>query len=336
MMTFDNTTLVSHEISEKEHRRDCNTLSDFCGVSMFVPLIASPMPDVCNGLMAATLAELGILGIIHRVQTIEQQVNEFNYAKSQDPVMKYKNIGCAIGVTGDYTQRFIELASLGCRIFCLDTANGANRQVEKAVNTIKMAWTTFKESQTQKIYLIAGNVATIEGYAFLNDIQVDAVRVGIAGGSVCETRTETGIYVPTLQSVVDIARWKEKAAPNGPKIIADGGIKIPGDMSKALVGGADVVMCGGIFAGTKESPGDVLKIDGKLRKLYRGAASYSVQQEAGREEPLYNEGNETLVPYKGEVRKVVDKFRYGLQSSMSYGNAGNLSQFRTNVQLEQL
>jgi IMP dehydrogenase len=330
MISFDSVTLVPKVISEKRHRSECTTSSEFCGVQLETPLIASPMPDVCNGTMALELAELGCLGIIHRFQPIMDQLKEFKMAKWTDPMLKLQNIACAVGVTGDYEERFEALYNNGCRIFCLDTANGANIMVKEAVEKLRA-----NQDRTH-VYLIAGNVATVEGYAFLTELGVDAVRVGIAGGSVCETKTETGVHVPTLQSVLDIKGWRlELHNKPSPKIIADGGIRTPSDLCKALACGADAIMCGSIFAGTKESPGDVLKIDGKLYKLYRGAASYSVQQEAGRD-PLYNEGNETLVRYKGEVRKVVDRFTYGLQSSMSYMNAGNLDEFRVNTAVERL
>ena len=150
--------------------------------------------------------------------------------------------------------------------------------------------------------------------------------------SVCETRTETGVHMPTLQSVIDCAKVQKTSL-----IIADGGIRIPSDMCKALVGGADAVMGGKIFAGYKETPGDVLKLEGKLHKIYRGAASYSVQQLTKNEKPQYSEGNETLVSYIDEsVAKVLKRFKAGLQSSMSYANAKNLQEYRKNTSIEKL
>jgi IMP dehydrogenase len=334
MISFESVTIVTRVISKIPHRAQCKPMVAFCGTSLEIPMIASPMPDVCNSEMARTLAILGGMGIIHRFQTIEQQVSEYKVATgirstSALTPLQMSRIACAIGATDDYDRRFIELAKEGCRIFCIDTANGANTQVKAAIDTIRLAWTTFPESKNEQIYIIAGNVATHEGFSFLDECGVDAIRVGIAGGSVCETKTETGIHIPTLHSVVE-CKWA--ISDRKALIIADGGIKIPGDMCKALVGGADVVMCGGIFAGTKESPGDTLKIDQKHYKLYRGAASYSVQQ-ISRKSPSYNEGNETLVPYKGRVEKVTTRFKEGLQSSMSYANARDLLEYRQNAKI---
>jgi IMP dehydrogenase/GMP reductase len=321
MWTFDNVTLVPRKKSTKEHRSACDTSTELCGIKLEVPLISSPMPDVTGGEMAGTLISLGAFGIIHRVQTWIEQANEY---------LKVQAGACAIGVTDDFEERFEMLYANGCRIFCLDTANGFNIKTEEAFNLLKPKY--------QDTYFIAGNVATAEGYAFLWSLGVDAIRVGIAGGSVCETKTETGVHMPTLESIREIAkfRWKAgRALDRGPAIIADGGIRIPADANKAIAAGANAVMCGNVFAGTEETPGSVIKVEDKLYKLYRGAASFSVQQENGKE-PANKEGKESLVPYKGSVVKIVKRFKEGLQSSMSYMDAGNLQEFRGNASIEEL
>jgi len=379
-LSYDDISIVPRVISEQEHRNGDTSIECF-GIKLDVPIIASPMPDVCNGWMAHKLATTGALGIIHRFQKIEEQVKQYQTAgllPSQN-IFQFnpKYCACAIGVTDDYQERFKALYNAGCRIFCLDTANGANRLVEKAVKWIRKQTQLHVNAgfnpNNHKVYLIAGNVATREGYKFLADLGVDAVRVGIAGGSVCETKNETGVYMPMVTSILEcvdmrygLARGKAwsrvpkdifKAHPEYitmrtdvvldlesqeilteeikklPLIIADGGIKIPADMNKALGLGADLVMAGGIFAGTKESPGDVLKDrDGKLYKIYRGAASFGVQKETTGEEPDYNEGAEIFVPYKHmSVTKVIKRFKAGLQSCMSYCNSVNLQEFKRNV-----
>jgi IMP dehydrogenase len=321
MRTFDNTTLVSRIISSVEHRSDCDTSVKCFGTKLDIPIVASPMPDVCNGELAFKLAIFGALGIIHRFQSIEEQVNQFTIT---DTNLRSK-MACAIGITGDFKERFKKLWESGCRIFCLDIANGANVQVEEVVRWIK---------NTEWLgWVIAGNVATKEGFEFLQDLKVDAIRVGIGGGSVCSTKTETGMYMPTLESVLEC-----KSVQKNSLIIADSGIRVPADMCKALVAGADLVMAGKIFAGYKETPGNVLKLeDGTKYKTYRGAASFGVQQEFSNEKPDFNEGNETLVPYVDDsVAKVVKRFKTGLQSSMSYMNATNISQYKINAKLEDL
>lgn len=344
--SYDNVTLVSDVISDLEHRAiDADTSEEFCGKKLKVPIIASPMADVCNGRMANALLSAGGMGIIHRFQFPSEQVKEYKNAvlaptpldlelhgmgllASKEESFYKKGVACAIGVTGDYRHRFDVLYDAGCRIFCLDTANGANKQVEHAIDYID------RSGHRAKVFIIAGNVATATGYLWLDGLNVDAVRVGIAGGSVCETKTETGVYLPTLESV---RRCKNVQRANSPLIIADGGIRIPADMCKALAVGADAVMCGSVLAGTKEAPGEPFNEDGVLWKVYRGSASFGVQKFINDDEPDYIEGRETRVRYKrGGVAKIVRRFQAGLQSSMSYMNARTLFEYRCNVHVELL
>jgi len=338
MKTYSNVTLVPRVKSNVLHRGDCNTSVKLrSNIIASVPIIASPMPDICNGEMAGVMAYYGGIGIIHRFQSIDEQIAQFKLAKkylftsAMDSLQK--NIGCAIGATGDYLDRFNRLWNEGCSMFCLDTANGANIQVEKAINAITQEWISTGRAEVISPFLIAGNVATKEQFSFLASLKVDAIRVGIAGGSVCETRTETGVYLPTLESVCEIHNWKI----DRPLIIADGGIQTPSDMCKALACGADLIMAGRIFAGYKETPGMIQKWDGILYKSYRGAASYGVQQEFSNEKPDFSEGDETLVVYQNKsIAKVLSRFKAGLQSSMSYMDALNLDEYRQNVFVEKL
>jgi IMP dehydrogenase len=155
---------------------------------------------------------------------------------------------------------------------------------------------------------------------------VDAIRVGIAGGSVCETRDETGVFVPTPYTVAAAASVRTRAL-----IIGDSGIRTPADMCKLLALGADCVMVGSALAGTKEAPGRVIVVDGKKFKIMRGAASFSVQREFEGGDPEYIEGSETMVPYKGRVEDVVRRYLAGLRSSMSYMDARTLDEYRRNA-----
>lgn len=344
MINYDNVTLVPRVISEVESRTFVNTSVHLReDIVLDVPIIASPMPDVCGVETAFTLRRCGALGIIHRFQPIEEQLDEFSaslYLPEIEMRIDVDNryaglppVGCAIGVTDDYKERYTALYNGGCRIFCIDTANGFNRRIENAVLMVKEGIGT---------YVIAGNVATWEGYQFLAELGVDAVRVGIAGGSVCTTRHETGVYMPTLESVREIAEFVDNQygiEHAHPAIIADGGIRYPSDMAKALAVGADAVMGGRIFAGYLESPGTVIhdRINSKFYKLYRGAASHGVQKEVNGEKPDYNEGAEELVPFIDKsVSTVIKRFQNGLRSTMSYMNATTISQFRANVKVEKL
>jgi IMP dehydrogenase len=186
-----------------------------------------------------------------------------------------------------------------------------------------MAWI---RNQADDVFIISGNVATAEAFRWLEDRGADAIRVGIAGGSVCETRTETAVYAPTPHAVAEAAQVRRRAL-----IIGDSGVRNPADMCKLLALGADLVMVGSALAGTREAPGRVIVVDGKKVKIMRGAASFSVQQQVGTEDPGYIEGTETLVPYKGGVEDVVRRYLAGLRSSMSYMDARTLEQYRENV-----
>jgi IMP dehydrogenase len=314
VFNYDHLTLVSRVVSTLSHRSEAQPALRFGPFDLSIPLLGSPMPDVCGAEMCQVLAQGGALGILHRFQSIENQQREFAqvFQHGDAPV------GAAIGITGEFKERYQALYDAGCRLFCLDTANGAHQQVAKALNWLR--------GQASDLFLMAGNVASAEAFAWLEDQGADAIRVGIAGGSVCETRTETGVYVPTPYSVAEIAAIRKHAL-----IIGDGGVRTPADFCKLLALGADAVMVGSALAGTKEAPGNVILMDGKKYKIMRGAASFSVQQQSGNESPGYVEGTETLVAYRETATKVLHRYLAGLQSSMSYMNARTLDEFRRNV-----
>jgi len=314
---YDHISLAPRVVSEIAHRSDVSSEATVGPITLRLPILGSPMPDVCGTDMARALAQHGALGILHRFDSIEIQVAAFREAggKSSSSIAP---VGAAVGVSGDYQARFRALYEAGCRIICLDTANGAHRQVSDAIGWIKR--------QDAELFLIAGNVATSEGFSWLEGEGADAIRVGIAGGSVCETRNETGVYVPTPYAVAEAASVRKRAL-----IIGDGGVRMPADVSKLLALGADLVMLGSALAGTREALGRVIVVDGKRFKIMRGAASFSVQQEAAGGRPQYVEGAETLVPYKGRVEEVLQRYQAGLRSSMSYLNGATLADFRRNA-----
>jgi IMP dehydrogenase len=314
VFNYDQLTLVSRVVSTLAHRSEAQPKVGFGPFNLSLPLIGSPMPDVCGAEMCRVLAQEGALGILHRFQSIENQQREFTQVSQHSNA----TVGAAIGITGEYKDRYQALYNAGCRLFCLDTANGAHIQVAHALNWLR--------NQAPDLFLMAGNVASAEAFSWLEEQGADAIRVGIAGGSVCETRTETGVYVPTPYSVAEIAAIRKSAL-----IIGDGGVRTPSDFCKLLALGADAVMVGSALAGTKEAPGNVILMDGKKYKIMRGAASFSVQQQSGNESPGYVEGTETLVAYRETATKVLHRYLAGLQSSMSYMNARTLDEYRRNV-----
>jgi len=311
---YDDISLVPRHVSSLPHRSDARPDVRLGAVSLEVPIVGSPMPDVCGPEMCEALAAAGALGILHRFQSVDEEVAQFRNAVGAGRAA----VGAAVGVTGDYRERFDALVDAGCRIVCLDTANGAHHQVGTAL--------TWARHRRDDVTLVAGNVASAESFRWLEDRGADVIRVGIAGGAVCETRTETAVFVPTPYAVAEVARVRRRAL-----ILGDSGVREPADLCKLLALGADLVMVGSALAGTGEAPGRVIVLDGKKYKIMRGAASFSVQQQAGRDEPEYVEGSETMVPYKGHVSGVIARYLAGLRSSMSYMNARTLEEYRAHV-----
>ena len=290
-ITFDDVLLVP-QYSDIKSRSEVTLVSEISeGMQLRVPIISAPMDTVCGQLMAARMAEFGALGIVHRYNTIEKQAQIVSKASESG----LKNIGAAIGITGDYLERAAALIEAGASVLCLDVAHGDHVLMHVGAHNVV---DTFGD----KAHIMAGNIATYTGALALAHIGVDSVRVGIGGGSICSTRIQTGHGMPTLASVIDCVRAKEKF-PNL-KIIADGGIKTSGDMVKALAAGADFVMVGSLLAGTSETPGEVIYKDGERYKSYRGMASKDAQMDwRGKTSSL--EGVATVIPYKGPVFPVL-------------------------------
>jgi IMP dehydrogenase/GMP reductase len=306
---FDDIALVPRVISTIGSRNDITTKVVFNkSVILNIPIIAAPMKDVCDGKVSTTMQQLGGFGIIHRFMPIEQQVEEWSISKFA---------ACAVGVNGDSLKRFDALYEAGCRAFCVDVANGANtKSVHMVENIVE-----------PDVDLIVGNVASKECYHFLDEIpNVRAIRVGIAGGCACTTKNATGIGYGMVSSIMECASVKKNAL-----LIADGGIREPSDMCKALLVGADMVMLGRCIATTTDSPAEIVKQDGKLFKVYHGSASFEVQKEY-RNNPKYIEGRTKFLEYEGEsLSDLMTRFSDGLRSSMSYFNARNLEEYRKNA-----
>ena len=315
-LTYDDVSLLPNQISKIEHRADCDTGVEFLGLNLSVPIIASPMNTVCGGRMAKTLADLKCLGIIHRFNSIDEQISEFSENKLKDN--KYKS--AAIGITlQTEIERLRKLADFGIKIICIDIANGGSIMIERFLNKIK----NIIEQYDLKI--IAGNVASYETTKYLIELGVDAIRVGIGNGAMCSTSVKSGIGIGQVDAIIRSLQAKDDFKSNV-KIIADGGISSPGAMCKAIALGCDAVMFGKVLAGTEEAPGEVLKYENQRWKKYCGSASFAVKQD----NKNYIEGEESLVPYKGSASKVVKEYKEGLQSSMSYLNSLTIKDYQIN------
>ncbi len=320
--TYDDISLLPNQISEIEHRSECDTSVEFLGIKLNMPVIGSPMNTVVGGKMAKALADLKCLGIIHRFNTIDEQIKELSdngLANSE-----YKSAAIGINKNTDI-ERLKRLADFGIKIICVDIANGGSRMVGVFLNS------TSKIISEYDIKLIAGNVASYETTEFLIQMNVDAIRVGIGNGAMCSTSIKSGIGIGQVDAIIRALEAKNDLGSNV-KIIADGGINTPGAMCKALALGCDAVMFGRVLAGTEESPGDVLKYNNQRWKKYCGSASFAVKQE----KKNYIEGEESLVPYKGAVSKIIREYKEGLQSSMSYLNSRTIEEFQRNASFVKL
>jgi IMP dehydrogenase len=227
-------------------------------------------------------------------------------------------------------ERSLALIEAGVDLLVIDTAHGHSVRVAEAVERIK------RESNSTRI--VAGNVATAEATKALIDAGADSIKVGIGPGSICTTRIVAGVGVPQLAAVMASA---EEADKQGVPVIADGGIKFSGDLSKALAGGASCAMIGSLLAGTDESPGEVYLYQGRSYKSYRGMGSVGAmargsadryfQQEVNDSLKLVPEGIEGQVPYKGSASNVLHQLAGGLRAAMGYTGAHNLQEFRDNA-----
>jgi IMP dehydrogenase len=237
-------------------------------------------------------------------------------------------VGGAIGATGDYLDRAGALLKAGADVVIIDTAHGHSSRVLGAVRQIKRKFSS--------IDLIAGNVATQEGALALIRAGVDAIKVGMGPGSICTTRVVTGSGVPQITAILNCSRVAQRS---GVPVIADGGIKYSGDITKALAAGADSVMVGSLFAGTDESPGETILYQNRSYKVYRGMGSLEAMKAGSRdrysqegvffEGKLVPEGIEGMVPYKGSIEVMIPQLTGGLRAGMGYCGCRNISELRT-------
>jgi IMP dehydrogenase len=247
-------------------------------------------------------------------------------------------VGAAVGVGEERDARVHALLQAGCDVIVVDTAHGHSTRVQEAVRAIRK---NFPEAQ-----IVAGNVATAEGYAALVRAGADGVKIGIGPGSICTTRIVAGVGVPQVTAISDCAKASEKL---GKPIIADGGIKYSGDVAKALAAGAHTVMIGSLFAGTDEAPGEVILYQGRSYKLYRGMGSIGAMQSGSADryfqghlgstvgsspeaQKLVPEGIEGRVPYKGSLSQSVYQLLGGVKASMGYTGCRTIEELRTRAQ----
>jgi IMP dehydrogenase len=255
--------------------------------------------------------EFNLKGLI-TVKDIQKRIKYPDAAKDDQGRLR---VGAALGVTGDFLERAQELVKVKVDVIVVDTAHGHSGRVMDAVKVLKQ--------KLSEVDLVAGNVATFEGARDLIALGVDGLKVGIGPGSICTTRVVTGAGVPQITAIAECARAARSA---GVPIIADGGIKFSGDITKAIAAGASTVMIGSLFAGTEESPGETILFQGRTFKAYRGMGSIGAMAagsgdryaQEGEVAKLIPEGIESRVPYKGLLAEMVLQLVGGLCSGMGY------------------
>jgi IMP dehydrogenase len=241
-------------------------------------------------------------------------------------------VAAAVGASGDFLERAQALMDANADVIVLDSSHAHSRGVLDAAAALR--------DITHDARLVVGNVATSEGIEDLLAVDLDAIKVGIGPGSICTTRVVTGAGVPQVTAISECSRV---ARPRGIPIIADGGVRFSGDLTKALASGADSIMVGSLFAGTEESPGETILYQGRTYKAYRGMGSLSAMADGSADryfqdsgaplQKLVPEGIEGMVPYKGSVHQMVDQLKGGLQQGLGLSGSGSIAELRDKARL---
>lgn len=318
-----NDVLIEPQFNTVESRKDVNLKSFIGGFILDIPVISANMDTITDSTMARTMCENGGIGCLHRFYSIEDNVAEFK---------KYDRCIVSMGIGDQERERAKALYETGARSFCIDVAHGASKAVYD-----QLQWLCSEYSDVQTM---VGNFAS--PMSVMDFLEFDpcghlphAIKVGIGPGSVCSTRIKTGCGYPQLSAIQDIATELKRSRFNI-RVIADGGMKTPGDIAKALAAGADAVMIGGMLAGTDETPGQIIEVrdvtGGKRFKEYRGSASKESYIVQGKDDSWRTaEGVCTRIACKGPVKNIMQDIEGGLRSAFTYVGASNLTQFQANA-----
>lgn len=292
-------------------RSDADTSVEFLGKRWKLPVIPANMQDVISVENAKYLSENDYFYIYHRFGTSAYDNTNLNvvYFIKKTNEENWKLISISVGVGKDSIIALKTIHALGLRVdfITIDVAHSDHENVRDVIKYIK--------DNLPQTKLIVGNIATSEGYKYLCDLGVDSVKIGIGGGKICTTKHKTGFHIPTFQSVLECSSLGLDVP-----IIADGGIKYNGDIVKALVSGADMVMCGGLFASCIDSPAKI--VNGK--KIYRGSTSYESKGEHRHIEGITLELEEGFT-YEERLQEIKED----LSSAVSYAGGNNLSAFKS-------
>ncbi|MEI6499163.1 MAG: IMP dehydrogenase [bacterium] len=349
-LTFDDVLLLPgyadfgrHEINLETHLTK--------KIKLQSPFVSAPMDRVTEHKLAIALAETGGIGIIHRNLTIADQALEVGKVKAKNLL-----VGAAIAAGNEFEPRILALIKAGVDVVVVDSAHGFAKSIIETVRKIKKQW--------PDLQVIAGNVATFDGAKALIEAGADGLRVGMGPGSICSTRIVSGMGVPQITAIIECAKAaKDTKVP----IIADGGIRYSGDITKALAVGASTVMMGSFFASSLESPGTIIELSAKQVparfksiikdniatykfKEYRGMGSLAAMHQGikvrsegefhGKEYEknmvMVPEGVEGLVPVKGTVKEMINVMTGGIRSGMYYVGAKSIMELWQNAELTQI
>ncbi len=321
-LTFDDVTMVPRysEVLPSEVNTNTKLSSNLI---LKIPLLSSAMDTITESKMAIAIAKAGGIGVIHRNLDIKKQIEEIKKVKKLKLL-----VGAAVGAGPSELKRAKAILKEEIDLIVVDTAHGHSKKVAETIKLIK-------KIKTNKTALCAGNIASTEAAKFLVRLGVDIIKVGIGPGSICTTRLVAGIGVPQLSAILAV---KKGVKNNKVKIISDGGIKYSGDLAKALSAGADAVMIGSLFAGSKETPGKLIKKNGKFFKSFRGMGSVGAMNKGSADRyfqikqkdssKYVPEGVEGFAKYKGNVNNIIYKLIGGLKSSMGYLGASKISNLK--------
>jgi IMP dehydrogenase len=305
--TFDDVLLIPKHSSIRS--RDDVDLSVKLprGISLKIPLLSSNMKTVTNVKMAIAISNLGGLPILHRFDDYGTLLSNFGRAKS----FSQGTVGASVGIKEEDKNLVCDLYNMGCSVICVDVAHGDHDFAFDFVANIRAKYS--------ELLIIAGNVVTESGANYLWEAGADIIKLGIGGGSICSTRIETGNGYPQLSVLKNISNGCYSCKDGKwPMFIADGGIRSAGDCVKSLAF-VDLVMIGNLFAGTDESPGEIIIANNSKYKRYEGSSTYK---------PNHIEGVSALVLYKGRVFDIVTKLTEGIRSGCSYQGAHNLTELK--------
>src|SRR3954470_17304296 len=315
-----------------------------------MPLITAPVgvdPDTALQLLSKHKVEklplVDEAGRLRGVITVKEFVKRDQYPNATKDADGRLVVAAAVGVGEDAYKRAALLVDAGVDVLVVDTAHGHQRAVLEMVARVRKDF-----GGENGIEVVGGNVATRAGAQALVDAGVDAVKVGVGPGSICTTRVVAGVGVPQITAVYEA--WRA-ARPAGVPVIADGGLQYSGDIAKALVAGADTVMIGGLFAGVEEAPGELIFVNGKQYKAYRGMGSLGAMQKRGNQsysrdryfaddvlsdDKLVPEGIEGQVPYRGPLSGVAHQLVGGLRASMGYAGAATIAELQEQGRLTRI